>query len=40
MRVRICLQVRHSAERVYSTSSEKREADNLLESFHLPNFLN
>jgi hypothetical protein len=40
MRARTCVQVRHTAERVYSTSSEKREADNLLEYFRLPNFLN
>ncbi len=40
MRVCICLQVRHTAERVYSTSSEKHPADNLLEYYCLPNFLN
>ena len=39
MRVRNYLQVRHTAERVYSTSSEKRTADNPLEYFRLPNFL-
>ena len=40
MCVRIFLQVRHTAKQVYSTSGEKREADNLLEYFRLPNFLN
>lgn len=39
MRVRNYLQVRHTAERVYSTSSKKREAGNLLEYFRLPSFL-
>ena len=40
MRASNQLQVRHTTKRVYSTPSEKRESDNLLEYFRLPNFLN
>lgn len=40
MRASNQLQVRHTARQAYSTSCKKQPADNLLEYFRLPNFLN